>query len=69
MPASDNYASEIAALEKAAASGESEIMSNGERIIVRSASELMELLSYFRNKAAAGAQPQATTTLVAFDRG
>lgn len=52
MPAPD-YATEIAALEKALASGELTIEANGERVTYRSTADIRAALGHFQNKATA----------------
>lgn len=65
MPASDNYATEIAALETGLASGEARIESNGEMIWYRGAADILAGLSYFRRKAAAALSPTTRGSSVA----
>lgn len=68
MPAPD-YATEITALEAAAASGELTVESDGDRVTYRSTSDLLKMLDYFRGKASASitaARPRGT--VVAFER-
>ncbi len=70
MPAPD-YAVEIAALEKALASGELEIQSGvmgTDRVTYRSTTDLLASLTYFRDRAAAALPGKPSTTLAAFDR-
>lgn len=70
MPAPD-YAIEIAALEKALATGELEIQSGllgTDRVIYRSTSDLLASLNYFKSQAAANGRPKGQTTYAAFSR-
>ena len=69
MPAPD-YASEIAALEAAAGSGELTVESDGDRVTYRNTADLLKTLDYFRTKAAVALAPSARrsmTTLACFD--
>lgn len=58
--AAPDYASEIAALEAAAASGELRVEQDGEMIIYRNMADLLTALNYFRGRAAAAAAPAAS---------
>ena len=58
MPAPD-YATEIASLEAAAASGELTIEQNGERVTYRSMTDLTTALNYFKGQAAAASGSKA----------
>lgn len=70
MPAPD-YAVEIAALERALASGELTVESDGDRVTYRSTSDIITTLNHFRSKAAAAAGTLRRTgsTVASFDRG
>jgi hypothetical protein len=59
MPAPD-YATEIANLEAAVASGELTIEQDGERVTYRSMADLTAALSYFQRKANVGAAPASS---------
>ena len=68
MPAPD-YATEIAALEAAVASGELTVESDGDRVTYRSTSDLLAALNHFRDKAAAASGTLTRRSSVAiFDR-
>ncbi|HVM38300.1 MAG TPA: hypothetical protein VM265_07935 [Sphingomicrobium sp.] len=69
MPAPD-YATEIAALERAMASGELTVEADGDRVTYRSTSDLIAALDYYRRKAAAASGPQLRggATFAVFDR-
>lgn len=67
--AAPDYATEIAALEAAAASGELTIEADGERVTYRSMADLLSALTYFRAQAVQNAAPAARrsgTTVVSF---
>jgi hypothetical protein len=64
MPAPD-YAVEIAALEKALASGELTIESDGDRVTYRSIADIMSALNYYQTKAASGAGTMTRRSSVA----
>lgn len=69
MPAPD-YATEIADLRAAVATGELTIESNGERVTYRSMDDLMRALSYFETKAAqaaASAMSRSRSTLASYE--
>lgn len=67
MPAPD-YATEIAALQAAAASGELTIESNGERVTYRSTTDLLMTLDYFRGLAArASGSTGSASTLASYE--
>jgi len=55
MPASDNYATEITALETALSTGELTVEQDGERVTYKSAADLVKSLRYFTDKAATAA--------------
>lgn len=56
MPAPD-YATEIAALEDALAAGELKVESDGDMVWYKSAADILAQIRYFRDKAAASANP------------
>lgn len=66
--AAPDYATEIAALEVAASSGELTVESDGERVTYRSLAEVLRALDYFRSKAIAAASPnrRSASTVAAF---
>lgn len=67
MPAPD-YATEIAALQAAAASGELTVESNGERVTYRSTTDLLKTLDYFRGLAAqASGSSGSASTLASYE--
>lgn len=68
--AAPDYATEIAALEAALASGELTVESDGDRVTYRSTSELITALGYYRSKAAAAASPlhRGGSSVAVFDR-
>ncbi len=70
--AAPDYATEIAALTAAVASGELTIEANGERVTYRSMDDLMKALGFLERKAAANAASPAVrsaTTLAVFEGG
>lgn len=70
MPAPD-YATEIAALEQALATGQLEIQAGGfggDRVVFRSISDLLASLNYFKAQAAANnPNTKPASTLAAYD--
>lgn len=65
MPAPD-YATEIAQLEAAAATGELTIEQDGERVTFRSMTDLLASLNYFRTRAASAATPATNQSQFGF---
>lgn len=69
--AAPDYATEIAALEAALASGELTVEADGQRITYRSASDIMVAINYFKGKASAAmtaADGVSSITYAAFSR-
>lgn len=66
--AAPDYASEIAALEAAAATGELTVESDGDRVTYRNMAELLQALDYFRRQAIAAATPtrRSASTVAAY---
>ncbi len=66
-----DYATKIASLEEAAASGELTVEADGDRVTYRSMSDLMKALDYFRRQQDAavttGALTQPRSTVAVFD--
>lgn len=67
MPASDNYATEIAALEAGLSTGEARIESDGDMIWYRKPAEILQGLDYFRRLAADQARGRPSSTVAIFD--
>lgn len=66
--AAPTYATEIAALEAAAATGELTVEQDGDRVTYRSMDDLLKALTYFKAQAAAAspaARRQASRSTVA----
>jgi hypothetical protein len=66
-----DYSTQIAALEKALASGELTVESDGDRVTYRSSADLKAALDYFRQQQAAAAASSGSgrpaTTVAVFD--
>ena len=70
MPASDGYATEIAQLEEALASGEAQIRgADGKMIVYRGAAEIRSAIGYFKAQGSTAAnRVSGNTTYATFGR-
>jgi hypothetical protein len=67
MPASDNYATEIAALQAGLATGEARIESDGDMIWYRSVADILKGIDYFTRLAASTSLTRPSSTVAVFD--